>query len=859
MYVLILACAEGGYILDKKFSLLLLALFIFISSIPSPSYGRGQVMEIDAVFPNYRLRIENEYMSHKEVFIYDGELWVPMKEIAKALDLGYAFDSGSRTLKLNSHGRLNIKDNSLEPIAYQRGYEIQAKVRRIAQLDKEIREFEGRRTSSPSEREGLVRNIKVGFSDIDVILDGKKIFLDRDPLLYKDDVYISLVALSPILYITPELEGNIVNIDGNAILVEKPGHESIEKLVSFREALNDRLGRELAELEKKKKILMDVKIPYEEVGNLKDMEKYLNRHLGYIGELPVGISLRLGGDSWYYLDIEFETRSISGWKKLTRRDIEAYIWDIFVAITSLYDEEAKIQGQIRNPYRPRYNYVEFNTHMRNIVFKFLDSGLDMTEKVDPQFIEDLLREKLGRYNREYFDYSARISGYDLELIVYPNTRTFTDNWSIHAKLSYLKEINYLIREYYPELRINGIVDYPGRDSIQFLIDNGKVRSPDLERETEKFLNDRYGLFKSGTFSIPMEYKLHSTNLDDYKLLIYMDFDINDDRWNRAMEDELGAFLQDIVSEIIALWDMNIFLQAYDRNQALVKEVVISQDIVQMVNADPVSGEIVEGSTVTLYTNTADATIYYTLDGSAPSPSNRILYTGPIVINKDTIIRAYATKTGMKDSPIATFEYTVVEDGNMASGLDGLTVLNGRLEPDFDRRVYDYEVDLDYLVDTLSLIPTAPTGSIKINGEYVESGERVDVELDIGRNKITIVHEEEDKRDRIYTLIVNRKDVDAPRVWLAPGYTFKTQLAIIFEGRLTSDTIQTFNGYKISLLSKLGKRYRTVEVRPDGSFKITIPHGEVDIIDKIIGFKYKIIDPRGIILPEDEDGNILEPR
>lgn len=71
----------------------------------------------------------------------------------------------------------------------------------------------------------------------------------------------------------------------------------------------------------------------------------------------------------------------------------------------------------------------------------------------------------------------------------------------------------------------------------------------------------------------MEYKLHPTNLDDYKLLVYMDFDINDDRWNKTVEGALEAFLQDVISEVIGLWDMNIFLQAYDKNQYIVKEVI----------------------------------------------------------------------------------------------------------------------------------------------------------------------------------------------------------------------------------------------------------------------------------------------
>ena len=120
-------------------------------------------------------------------------------------------------------------------------------------------------------------------------------------------------------------------------------------------------------------------------------------------------------------------------------------------------------------------------------------------------------------------------------------------------------------------------------------------------------------------------------------------------------------MHEIIDEVIGLWDMNIFLQAYDKNQYIVKEIVISQDIVQMVSADPMSGEIVKGSTVTLYTNTPEANIYYTLDGSAPSPSNSTLYTEPIIINANTKIRAYATKAGMNNSPISTFEYRVVDN------------------------------------------------------------------------------------------------------------------------------------------------------------------------------------------------------
>src|SRR5690606_27393727 len=123
-------------------------------------------------------------------------------EVAEALDLGYSFNSNNRTLWLNSYGKLNIDDLSIEAIAYQRGYEIQAMKRKMAEIDNEIREFQGRRTDSPSKWEGEIRNIRVGFSDIDILLDGKKVYLDRKPLIYRDDVYVSLISLSPLLYIT---------------------------------------------------------------------------------------------------------------------------------------------------------------------------------------------------------------------------------------------------------------------------------------------------------------------------------------------------------------------------------------------------------------------------------------------------------------------------------------------------------------------------------------------------------------------------------------------------------------------------------------------------------------------------------
>lgn len=75
-------------------------------------------------------------------------------------------------------------------------------------------------------------------------------------------------------------------------------------------------------------------------------------------------------------------------------------------------------------------------------------------------------------------------------------------------------------------------------------------------------------------------------------------------------------------------------------------------------ASVVSGNINQGTTVTLATETKDAIIYYTTDGSTPTTSSAI-YTQAIAITTDTTIKAIAIKEGMTDSAVAIFSYTVL--------------------------------------------------------------------------------------------------------------------------------------------------------------------------------------------------------
>ncbi len=83
---------------------------------------------------------------------------------------------------------------------------------------------------------------------------------------------------------------------------------------------------------------------------------------------------------------------------------------------------------------------------------------------------------------------------------------------------------------------------------------------------------------------------------------------------------------------------------------------------QKVVADISSNtEVKCGTQVTLSTPTDGAEIYYTLDKTCPcvvDSSSRIKYTGPITINEDMYIIAYAVKDGYEDSATSGFYYTV---------------------------------------------------------------------------------------------------------------------------------------------------------------------------------------------------------
>jgi hypothetical protein len=72
----------------------------------------------------------------------------------------------------------------------------------------------------------------------------------------------------------------------------------------------------------------------------------------------------------------------------------------------------------------------------------------------------------------------------------------------------------------------------------------------------------------------------------------------------------------------------------------------------------VPGLVVSGTTVEISTETEDATIFYTLDGTEPD-INSTQYTEPIALTEDVTIKAIAAKENYYNSAVASAAYTVL--------------------------------------------------------------------------------------------------------------------------------------------------------------------------------------------------------
>lgn len=93
-------------------------------------------------------------------------------------------------------------------------------------------------------------------------------------------------------------------------------------------------------------------------------------------------------------------------------------------------------------------------------------------------------------------------------------------------------------------------------------------------------------------------------------------------------------------------------------------------------ASPTGGKLAIGDTITLSTTTADASIYYTTDGSDPTVSSTLYSAAFAAAGTDGsgfTVKAIAVKAGLDNSDIATFTYTLNDTSTVKNIKDTLAL------------------------------------------------------------------------------------------------------------------------------------------------------------------------------------------
>jgi hypothetical protein len=117
------------------------------------------------------------------------------------------------------------------------------------------------------------------------------------------------------------------------------------------------------------------------------------------------------------------------------------------------------------------------------------------------------------------------------------------------------------------------------------------------------------------------------------------------------------------------------------------------------------GFFTEAFSLTLACDMPGTAIYYTTDGSAPTPAGGTLYSGAITISSTTVVRAAAFKTGYLTANVSTQSYffladviTQSTDGTAPDGWPsaGWHYYDSTYYPNYMNRYFDYGIDPDVI-------------------------------------------------------------------------------------------------------------------------------------------------------------------
>ena len=415
-------------------------------------------------------------------------------------------------------------------------------------------------------------------------MDNNRLSFSTDPIFYDGDVYVDIMEISPYLYITPKLDLRYkrIDIDANGVLIDKELYKDMDQLINIRKGRSKWLDIELELWGKRKESIERLGIPFKNINDVNLLEKHLNQYLNKLEDLTFNIEVTRYINNRLGLTFSFPSNRISQWRSLTRKEVEDYIWNVYTAILIMYKDNVSIVGWIRNPYYNKYSkyrprdYVSFESKDGDLVFDFTNSNLSIGYRVDPDYLAESLNKNLNKYGGTGFEYKAQQRGDGMDLIIV-SSRSFL-NSHVYNKMNYLRRLNHEIRRIKPGLTIYGTIIYDEdyeRD-IKFSIEDNRIRSGDLLKETENYVNGLYSRFSYGRYDFGLRYYIYEKDDNRLDLVVEGDFSIEDEGWISAGTtglERLKNRVQSAMDYIENLWDMEVVVEVYDENMV---EIGISQ-------------------------------------------------------------------------------------------------------------------------------------------------------------------------------------------------------------------------------------------------------------------------------------------
>ena len=149
----------------------------------------------------------------------------------------------------------------------------------------------------------------------------------------------------------------------------------------------------------------------------------------------------------------------------------------------------------------------------------------------------------------------------------------------------------------------------------------------------------------------------------------------------STNNKLGQLINDMQEDITVLlrgYDDYVLGEDYFLSESLYDYIKVDiewPDIVKAPTFSPTPGTYHDMIHVSILCETEGATIYYTTDGTDPTRESNV-YTGPITVDNTTTIKAFAVKTDMDDSCIATGKFNISELPDTCVDFEGIVILHG---------------------------------------------------------------------------------------------------------------------------------------------------------------------------------------